>query len=229
MERFGPLHGHGVRLRQGNGPLVILLHGFGAPGTDLVPLAGELGLPDAFRFLFLQAPLSLPMPYGDGRAWWMIDVGRFERAVATGELESLERENPNGLTEARSQLQQAIEAVDRSLGAPDLILGGFSQGSMLALDWALHHPRSLKALVLLSSTLIHRDAWVSRMHGRRGLPVFQSHGEHDPILPFSQAEKLRSAMEKGGLDVTWHPFAGQHQIPREVLQHLQPFLMGATS
>ena len=227
MERWGPLVGHWVGDKDGSGPIVVLLHGFGAPGTDLVPLARELRLPDRFRFLFLQAPLTMPPPFTDGRAWWMVDVGRFQMALMTGQLEPLERETPDGLSEARAQLAEAFEALRASQPRAALVLGGFSQGSMLALDHALYVDTPLEALVLMSSTLIHRDGWLPRMPDRKGLKVFQSHGQQDPILPFVQAQKLRGHLEDAGFDVTWHPFSGQHQIPTEVLQHLHAFLLGA--
>jgi predicted esterase len=52
----------------------VLLHGFGAPGDDLLPLAEALDLP--VRFVFPAAPLELGMGgfYGDSRAWWMLDL-----------------------------------------------------------------------------------------------------------------------------------------------------------
>src|SRR5438552_18316161 len=59
----------------GDGPVIVLLHGFGAPGDDLVPLAEVFahGLPGV-RWVFPAAPLELPMGFGDARAWWMIDM-----------------------------------------------------------------------------------------------------------------------------------------------------------
>ena len=52
----------------GDGPVVVLLHGFGAPGAALVPLAGALPVPDGTRFVFPAAPLSLaPSFFGSCR------------------------------------------------------------------------------------------------------------------------------------------------------------------
>ena len=66
--------------RKGEGPTVVLLHGFGAPGDDLVPLWRVLDVPREVRFVFPAAPLPLDMGYGDARAWWLIDMERIERA-----------------------------------------------------------------------------------------------------------------------------------------------------
>src|SRR4051794_30799179 len=67
---------------------VVLLHGFGAPGDDLVPLASALDAPAGTTFVFPEAlhdmmELVGPM-YAGARAWWMIDMARFERALQTG-------------------------------------------------------------------------------------------------------------------------------------------------
>src|SRR5208282_2123552 len=61
----------------GDGPALVLLHGFGAPGDDLVSLWRVLAAPAGTRFVFPEAPVSLAaMGYGEGRAWWMIDMER---------------------------------------------------------------------------------------------------------------------------------------------------------
>jgi phospholipase/carboxylesterase len=66
--------------------------------------------------------------------------------------------------------------------------------------------------------------WTPRLERRRGLPVFQSHGRADPILPYPTAELLRDRLEAAGLEVDFHSFAGGHGIPRDVLQKLGAFL-----
>ena len=53
----------------GEGPVVMLLHGFGAPGDDLVPLADVIEAPRGTRWLFPEGPLPLNMGFGDSRAW----------------------------------------------------------------------------------------------------------------------------------------------------------------
>ena len=60
----------------GHGPLVLLLHGFGAPGDDLVSLADVLNVPTGTRFVFPEGPLSLSFGPTDARAWWLIDMAR---------------------------------------------------------------------------------------------------------------------------------------------------------
>src|SRR5207237_10502414 len=82
------------------GPVAILLHGFGAPGTDLVSLARVLRAPPGTRFVFPEAPLAMPPEYAGGRAWWMIDMIRLQVEMMRGELRDLTREVPEGLAPA---------------------------------------------------------------------------------------------------------------------------------
>ena len=89
---------------------------------------------------------------------------------------------------------------------------------MLALDVALHDPRPLDGLILLSGTLLARSHWQPRMAARAGLPVVQSHGRRDELLPFRAAVTLRDLLREAGLDVTWVEFDGGHEIPPPVLE-----------
>jgi phospholipase/carboxylesterase len=68
--------------------------------------------------------------------------------------------------------------------------------------------------------MIAESEWTPLMPARKGTPVFQSHGDSDPILPFAIAERLREALRQRGLDVTFEPFAGPHTIPPRALQRL---------
>ena len=216
--------------------VVVLLHGFGAPGDDLVSL-GEwidersesrgVGAPPAspagrgrsprgndgegVAWVFPEAPLELGGLYGDSRAWWMIDLD------AIGDL-SRDRsgEVPPGLAPARAQVIELLDAVRGRFG-DRVVLGGFSQGAMLSLDVALHDPRPLDGLLLLSGTLIAKAEWAPRMAARAGLRVLQSHGRRDQLLPFRAAVTLRDLLRGAGLEVTWVEFDGGHEIPPPVL------------
>ncbi len=209
----------------GTGPLVVLLHGFGAPGDDLVPLWRVMDVPKGTRFAFPAAPLETGMMPGfDSRAWWHIDMMRLQMALERGDPRELSGEEPEGLTEARATMDAFLTEIRKTLSPSALVLGGFSQGSMLAMDTALRTSHSPDALVLLSSTLLAEDVWVPRMKALAGKPIFQSHGTHDPILPFALAERLKTELVTAGADVTWVPFRGVHEIPPPVLGELGKFL-----
>ncbi|HEY8042571.1 MAG TPA: hypothetical protein VIF15_22370 [Polyangiaceae bacterium] len=207
----------------GDGPLVVLLHGFGAPGDDLAPLWRVIDAPSGTRWAFPAAPNALDGAPAGARAWWMVDIERHIRAAERGELDRLAREAPPGMGEARERVVSLLDGLDEMLRPSRLLLGGFSQGAILSCDVALRTERALAGLVLLSGTLTASEEWEPLVARRRGLPVFQSHGVADPILPFTQAEKLRDVLRAGGAEVTWVPFRGGHEIPGPVVDALGRF------
>jgi len=203
----------------GTGPVVILMHGFGAPGTDLVPLWRELDVPHEVRFVFPEAPLDLGF---GGRAWWPIDMARLQERFLKGAVERLITEVPAGIGEARTAVLAMLDALERELGlVPETtVLGGFSQGAMLATDVVLRSDRKFGALAVLSGTLISHDEWLKLMPARHGLRVFQSHGRADPVLPFDLAERLRDELTAAGLQVQFAPFNAGHGIAGPALDGL---------
>lgn len=203
----------------GDGPVVVLLHGFGAPGDDLASLWRVVRAPRGTRWLFPAAPIDLGPAYGGGRAWWRIDLEARLRRQARGEAPDV-TEVPEGLAAARAAVADCLAAARAELApSPDAwVLGGFSQGAMLALDVALHEPLALRALVLWSSTLIEDEAVQRSAPARRGLPVLQSHGRDDDLLRFAEAELLRGRLIAAGLEVDFRPFRGGHAIPEAVLE-----------
>ena len=140
----------------GDGPLVVLLHGFGAPGDDLASLWRVVDAPRGTRWAFPAGPEAVPIEPGR-RAWWFIDIERRLLAAERGELESLSREVPLGMTEARARVTALLDEIDARLKPSKLVLGGFSQGAMLACDVALRSERALAGIALLSGTLLAAD------------------------------------------------------------------------
>lgn len=213
----------------GDGPVVVLMHGFGAPADDLIPLGDVLAAPAGTRFVFPGAPHALPGMWPGARAWWMIDLDRYARAISSGGLRELAEAVPPGMAEARAAVEAMLDALQGELqvAGSRMVLGGFSQGSMLALDLAMRSDRPLAGLVLMSSTFQCRTAWIEGMARRAGLPVFQSHGHADPILPFALAVDLRDQMRAAGLEVDWVEFPGGHEIPPPVVRGASAFLARA--
>jgi phospholipase/carboxylesterase len=215
---------------------VVLCHGFGAPGDDLVPLATWLcqlapGLAADTRFYFPQAPLRLDA-YGmfGGRAWWLIDLEALNRAMLEGGFRRQARDDcPEGLPEARAALLEALTQICSESGLPmgRITLGGFSQGAMLSTDVAFHLKESPAGLILWSGTLLNEAEWKSRAAGRARLKVLQSHGRQDPLLPFSWAEYLRDSLTDMGLQVEFLPFDGPHTIPEAALARAAGLISGS--
>ena len=78
--------------------------------------------------------------------------------------------------------------------------------------------------MILSGTLVAEQAWVAGMPRRESLPVFIAHGRSDPVLKFDVAARLEQHMRRSGLQVTWVPFDGGHEVPVAVVTALNGFL-----
>ena len=230
-QRFGDivvrLTGGDDREGGGDGPLVVLMHGFGAPGTDLIGLWRVLDVPRNVRFAFPEAPNEIPGMPG-ARAWWMLDLASREAELAKGPR-SYAEEIPDGMEEATDRIVEMLQQLTRELGVGNerLTVGGFSQGSMVACNAVFTRDVSPARLVVLSGTPLHLSAWNEGMKAREALPVFQSHGDRDPLLSFDAAEELRDAMRAAGLAVDWLSFRGGHELPMPVLAALGRFLTAA--
>lgn len=212
---------------------VVLCHGYGAPGTDLVglaePLVGPLGaLGRQVVFLFPAAPLDLSRQgIPGGRAWWPINLEELIYRPTPALLAALRTECPPGLPEAREKLLALLAEVQATLGltAQQCVVGGFSQGAMLALDAALHTAEPVGGVGLFSAGLINERQWrpLAKQRGSQ-LRVVQSHGRYDSILPFAMGVALRDLLLEAGAEVSFLEFPGDHEIPPQAVARLAELL-----
>ena len=200
---------------------VVICHGYGASYEDLAPLSGEwIGLlgdqASQFRFVFPDAPHSLAelgMP--EARAWWPIDMVRFAEAIQASQFDELHEHEPPGIDVVREAVCQTIRRVKDDLGGDStpLVLGGFSQGAMLAMDVALRSSLAPPQLLFqFSSSIVCRPQWEARLSRLNDTYVFQSHGSIDPILPYSSAVALSEMLKSAGVKAAFHSFVGPHTI-----------------
>ena len=214
-------------LAEGEEPslLIVVCHGYGAPGTDLVPISYEVlhqfpHLSRHVQFICPAAPISLGGfgPY-ESRAWWELDIQAVEEAISKGAFVDRSNILPEGLVKAREVVSSLLKdiAADTSIPMSRTVLSGFSQGSMVMTDAAFHAEVNPAALCIFSGTLLCQQEWSKEAANRNGLKVLQSHGKQDPLLSFDTAISLRELMENAGLDVNFIPFDGPHTIPEEAM------------
>ena len=204
-------------------PTIVLLHGFGSSENDWATFAKTIQLPQGTRFIFPRGPESAGRSDGApaGRAWWHLDLSLAMHKGALGA--DLSAEKPAGIERAAQAVRALLARKGNRAGRP-FILGGFSQGAMVAAQVAFLSDEPLRALVLLSGTIVDKALWTANYARRKGLEVFISHGRADPTLSFEIADRMHSEMAAAGILVTWFPFDGGHETPAEVVTALNEFL-----
>jgi phospholipase/carboxylesterase len=168
--------------------LVVLLHGYGSNGDDLISLARWIQpmLPKA-AFVAPNAPLALPH-MARAYQWWPIQTfSMIERAMAIDAFVSYE-------------LAAAGLADDR------LLLVGFSQGTMMALHVGLRRLMPAAGIIGFSGMLVAPERLDADMRSRP--PVLLVHGTDDDVVPFGSLALAAGALRSGGIDVETHVSPG---------------------
>jgi phospholipase/carboxylesterase len=175
--------------------LVILLHGYGSNGEDLIGLAPHwrAGLPHT-AFVAPNAPERCPGAPG-GYQWWGIDNLDPSAMVA-------------GATRAAPVLDAFIddELARHGLDEHRLALVGFSQGTMMALQVGPRRKRTLAGIVGYSGMLANAAGLDDETLSNP--PVLLVHGDADPMIPLSAFHRTREALSGHGFVVETHVSPG---------------------
>lgn len=197
-------------------PTVILFHGYGADMHDLAGLKDLLqpeGL--ALNWIFPNGPYSVPVgPGWTGSAWWPLKLSELP-----GDWSSY---TPETLPELLPQVLSMIQQLKKPWS--EIILGGFSQGAMLATELYLSAPETPLGLISFSGSLISKPSWKEKLKNRSGQKIFLSHGESDPVLPPKGTQQLIELMRLNQLQTEFVSFRGGHEIPMNVCERAQKYL-----
>ena len=197
--------------------LVILLHGLGADGNDLIGLAPYWAplIPDA-EFVAPNAPVPCDMaPFG--YQWMSVRDPSAEARLA-------------GARAAAAILDAFIDdqLAERGLGEGDLALVGFSQGTMMSLHVGPRRARPLAGIVGYSGRLIAPELLPGELRSRP--PVLLIHGTADPLVPFALMGEAEAALRAAGVAVETLSRPGvEHSIDPEGLRRGGQFLQRAFS
>jgi phospholipase/carboxylesterase len=198
-------------------PTLVLMHGYGSRAEDWLQFEGRLQIPDDGRLILLQGPMRGPL--SGSRGWWWLNI---EGHIPEGERHpDFSTANPAGIKVASRLVRTYLEDIEGPI-----VLGGFSQGAMLSGEVAFQTDQELAGLVFLGGTTVNEAGWVERFPGRRHLPIFIAHGRRDGVLPFATAERFANRLKAAGLNVTWVPFDGGHNVSAVVIERLNAFLAG---
>lgn len=193
---------------------VVLLHGYGSDGADLIGL-GQMwgpGFPDAL-FVSPNAPEACDMNPG-GYQWFALDLDRaaHDRRMA-------------GAVAVRPVILQFLEDLwgQTGLGPEQTVLAGFSQGAMMALHTGLSLDRKLAGILAFSGALLPPAGFPQAEAVRP--PVALVHGEFDQVVDTGLSREAEVALRGAGYDVSLHVSPGiGHSISTDGLQFASAFL-----
>lgn len=209
----GPSHGP----HSGGKPdhLVILLHGYGADGNDLIGLAPVLAplMPD----VVFHAP-NAPYPCeGNPMGFQWFGISRLDPAVAAA-----------GVRSAAPFAEQFLDDTMAKYGLDEskTILIGFSQGTMMALHVGLRRATALAGIVGFSGMLAAPEALAMEIRSKP--PVLLIHGDSDEMLPAVLTQRAAHTLQENGVEVGVHIARGVgHGIDQTGLSHCARFVLDA--
>jgi phospholipase/carboxylesterase len=185
---------------------LILFHGRGADEHDLLGLVDELDPERRLDGFCPRGPLSLPP---GGAHWYAVPRVGY----------------PDPATFAQGYAS-ACEFVD-SLPHPRIVLGGFSQGAVLALSAGLGVGRPRPAAVIAFSGFIPVvEGWELDTE-QPFPPIAIGHGTFDPVIPVEFAHRTRATLEAAGAEVLYRESPMQHAIDPQFVEELRPWLRAA--
>jgi phospholipase/carboxylesterase len=197
---------------------VIWLHGLGADGNDFVPIVQQLKLPKlGIRFVFPHAPMR-PVTINGGfvmRAWY--DIVAQDLA---------QRADEAGIRHSQAAIDALIaKEAARGMPASRVVLAGFSQGGVIALQTGLRHPKALAGVMSLSAYLpLASTVEKERNAANHATPIFIGHGMADNVVPLKAGTAARDQLIKLGYDVDWHQYPMAHSVCPQELDDISAWL-----
>ncbi len=197
--------------------VVIWLHGLGADGSDFLPVAKQLDLPDdlAVRFLFPHAP-QIPVTINNKMvmpAWYDVYSTGIDREV---DLDLLKK--------SAARIASMIDA-QRELGIASerIVVAGFSQGGAVAYHTVLSYPYPLGGLLAMSTYFATADQ-IELHPANRKVPILIQHGSYDSIVGLQLGEKAKATLDDQGYSSTFEIYSMDHSVCLEQIESIGRWL-----
>ncbi len=200
---------------------VVLLHGYGSDGHDLIALAPQWqGILPGALFVAPHAPTPLGM---GGFQWFPIAWDSEANRLASRQT---------GVTQARPILLEFLDDLWSQTGVtPErTVLAGFSQGAMMALHAGLSLPadKTLMGIVAFSGALLVPEGFEGE--GLARPPVCLVHGDRDDVVAPAHSAEAAQVLGAAGLSVAYHVSRGVgHGISPDGLDFATRFVAEAAT
>lgn len=197
---------------------IIWLHGLGADGYDFYGIVPQLKLPkSSIRFVFPHAPIrAVTLNQGiKMRAWYDII-----------EIKKNSFEDEQGIRASAEILNTLIlQEEEQGILSRHIVLAGFSQGGVIALQCGLRYPKPLGGIIALSTYLPLAHQLPKERHtANNAIPIFLAHGTWDDVIPITWARNSRQTLNQHQYPVEWHEYDVKHTVCIEEINDISRFL-----
>lgn len=122
-----------------------------------------------------------------------------------------------GVLRSRKLLFDLLDDLrDKGYPTEKTILGGFSQGCLMAVDVGLRYPRALAGVVGISGWVFEPQELLREMAAdAKDRGILMTHGTQDPMIPFNAVREEIKKLTAAGLQIEWHEFQKAHTIAGE--------------
>ena len=182
---------------------LVLLHGYGSHMGDLAGLAPMIG--NNNHYFCLNAPIELSFGYIPGSYSWFDTDGKTLETIT------------NSVTLIKSTLDLIMQK--HEIPYSEMVIGGFSQGGMVATHIGLTQKINFKGVISMSSRLLQDDVQITNQ-----APVFISHGTNDQVISVEEGRKSREILEKLECNVSYKEYGMAHEIRQETINDLKEWL-----
>ncbi|HEV2435410.1 MAG TPA: serine esterase [Verrucomicrobiae bacterium] len=188
--------------------LMVMLHGLGDS------IEGYRWLPEAMNLPWLNYLLvNAPDDYYGGYAWF--------------DLNDL----VPGVQRSRKLLFELLDDLRaRGFPAEQITFGGFSQGSLMAVEVGLRYPHRFAGVVCISGWVCEPEKLMQELSPvARQQRLLLTHGTADPLLPIDQVRTQIPLLKSAGLNLEWREFAKVHTMIEEEIVGIRDFVRAGYS
>ncbi len=191
--------------------VLVIFHGLGDSLHGFTWMPPQLGI-DSLSYLLVNAPDD----YFGGFSWFDFTGGGTNMGPAIG-----------GIIRSRNLIQGLIkELMDQKIASENIILFGFSQGCLMALDAGLRSEVLLGGICGVSGWLAFQEEYPAKFSALAKSQKFLiTHGFQDPLLPYALTKAQSQFLIKEGIDLNFKSYDKDHTILPEELMEIKAWLL----
>ena len=213
-------------------PVVLMLHGFGTNGYELLHLCDQLDIPPCL-FVLPDAPHPVARASSEAHAWYdrythsrrdMEDSRDYLFAV----MDHFSKDITGGsalFSDSTKEFSNTSTPEERPKSRPVIIMG-FSQGALMALEAGLNYKGNIEAIISMSGFIEYPQKTLAHPSAPRQTPILMVHGEWDPVVQEDDTQETMGALRRAGYHPVLKEFLMGHKVTYATLTAVSAFLQG---